>query len=283
MNINSSIFIPMIKHGKLYGFISFGCVERKKWNDEYLQMLGFVGEVFVNALERQRTAIELQSNEIKYRRVFNEMHDIYYETTPAGIITTISPSVEKYLGYTPGELIGKSIRVLYKNTLDRKIFRTKLFKNGYINNFDIEMKTKDSTLIYVLMSIHIVYDKKGKPVLLVGSIRDVTDKKKIELALLTAKKYAEEANRTKSEFLANMSHELRTPLNSVIGFSDILIENIAGPLSEKQEHYVSNISNSGKHLLGLINDILDISKIEAGEADLKIDDFYIFQFDLHHS
>ena len=93
--------------------------------------------------------------------------------------------------------------------------------------------------------------------------------------MLQAKLEAEAANNTKSEFLANMSHELRTPLNSIIGFSDILLEKAFGELNEKQYKYVSNISTSGKHLLMLINDILDLSKVEAGRMELHYSEFSI--------
>src|SRR5438034_4802068 len=80
----------------------------------------------------------------------------------------------------------------------------------------------------------------------------------------------EVANRHKSEFLANMSHELRTPLNAVIGFSEVLLERMFGDINDKQEEYMSDIYNSGKHLLSLINDILDLSKVEAGRMELEL-------------
>lgn len=86
---------------------------------------------------------------------------------------------------------------------------------------------------------------------------------------LEDKVLAESSNRAKSEFLANMSHELRTPLNSVIGYSDMMLEGYSGELNEKQIQYARNISNSGKHLLSIINDILDLSKIEAGEMNVR--------------
>ncbi len=104
---------------------------------------------------------------------------------------------------------------------------------------------------------------------------DLSERKRTEENLLRAKLEAEASNRTKSEFLTNMSHELRTPLNSIIGFSDILLEKIFGDLNEKQLKYVNNISVSGKHLLGLINDILDLSKVEAGKMELNYSEFSI--------
>lgn len=104
---------------------------------------------------------------------------------------------------------------------------------------------------------------------------DLSESKKNEKKLLQAKFAAESASRAKSEFLANMSHELRTPLNSVIGFSDLLLERIFGDLNERQLRYVNNISVSGKHLLGLINNILDLSKVEAGKMELNYSEFSI--------
>ncbi len=118
-----------------------------------------------------------------------------------------------------------------------------------------------------------IKDEEGKLTGILQTGLDITAHKRSEERLLNAKLEAEDASRAKSEFLANMSHELRTPLNSIIGFSDVLLEMVFGELNERQLKYVNNISNSGKNLLELINDILDLSKVEAGKMELHYSEF----------
>jgi len=98
---------------------------------------------------------------------------------------------------------------------------------------------------------------------------EILERQNAQRALENAKNTAEAASRAKSEFLANMSHELRTPLNSIIGFADVLAERISGPLNENQVQYVTDILDSGQHLLALVNDILDLAKIESGSMELQ--------------
>src|SRR5690606_14020746 len=100
-------------------------------------------------------------------------------------------------------------------------------------------------------------------------LSDATERKRQERALRQAKEAAEAANRAKTQFLANMSHELRTPLNAIIGFSEVIANKLFGQLDERYRDYAGDIVSSGRHLLGLINDILDLSKIDLGQATLS--------------
>lgn len=124
--------------------------------------------------------------------------------------------------------------------------------------------------LWISVTARPLRDEKGTLWGGVSVFSDITKRKQIEEEWRMAKEAAEAANRAKSQFLANMSHELRTPLNAIIGFSEILIDQIFGPLNNKQIKYINNILSSGRHLLQLINDILDLSKIEAGRIQLDL-------------
>lgn len=116
-------------------------------------------------------------------------------------------------------------------------------------------------------------DATGHARLMTGTLIDITKLKQAEEEIVRARINAETANLAKSEFLANMSHELRTPLNSIIGFSDVLKEETAGPLNSQQKEFLTDISDSGKHLLAIINDVLDLAKIESGKMSLDLQEF----------
>jgi PAS domain S-box-containing protein len=158
---------------------------------------------------------------------------------------------------------------------DREAVQTAIMgalENG--RGFDIVHRVlrPDGTERILHAQAEVTCDDAGRPIRLAGMVQDVTEAKRAEMALFAAKEQAEHANRTKSSFLANMSHELRTPLNAVIGFSEIMTMQMFGPLSEAYVAYAKDINESGHHLLNIINDILDMSKIEAGRQQLHESD-----------
>ncbi|SFM76876.1 PAS domain-containing protein [Methanolobus profundi] len=139
--------------------------------------------------------------------------------------------------------------------------------------YDVQFKIKRAN-DGAIRDVHVVAEYSNEKNMVIGTIEDITERKKAEDSLLHAKMLAEAANRSKDEFLATMSHELRTPLTSVIGFSDVLLDETFGSLEEKQAGYVKHIADAGKHLLKLINDVLDLSKVEAGKMELQYEVFH---------
>ena len=118
--------------------------------------------------------------------------------------------------------------------------------------------------------IGVSFDSDGQPISMIGTVQEITERKRTEEQLQQAMESAEEASRMKSEFLANMSHELRTPLNAIMGFTEIVQDGHAGEVNDMQYDYLSEVFDSSRHLLSLINDILDLSKIEAGKMELEL-------------
>ncbi|MBF0444686.1 MAG: response regulator [Magnetococcales bacterium] len=125
---------------------------------------------------------------------------------------------------------------------------------------------------FVLEVGEVILNEKGHPIRLVGVTQDISDRKKIEQAVIEAKEEAQRANQAKSEFLANMSHEIRTPMSTVIGMAHLALQT---ELNEKQRYYINQIQWSAKSLLGIINDILDFSKVEAGKLKMESIEFYL--------
>ncbi len=196
--------------------------------------------------------------------------DWIWETDPELNITSVSQRITEVLGYHPRELAGRSLLSLGCDPSTRDALRGRFGQHSPFRDQMFEAATRSGDVkLFLLSAVPVFSSASGALVGFRGTASDITELRRRELGLRAAKEVAEMASRAKTEFLANMSHELRTPLNAIIGFTEIMKMELLGPMGNPQYFgYASDIHDSARHLLGLINDILDVSKIEAGKATL---------------
>jgi PAS domain S-box-containing protein len=199
-------------------------------------------------------------------------------------VVTASRSFYEFFKVKPEETVGQLIYDLGNKQWDipklQTLLEEILLKDKKFDDYEVEHDFSNIGQKIMLLNARRITQKEIGSQLILLAIEDVTEKMRLqrELAERTrdaekAQSEAEAATRAKSDFLANMSHELRTPLNAIIGFSEILKDGIAGPIADNQKELLNDISTSGKHLLSLINDILDLSKVEAGKMELELSEF----------
>ncbi|MBD3885473.1 PAS domain S-box protein [Phormidium tenue FACHB-886] len=217
--------------------------------------------------DRKRTEEALRQSELKFRSTVENVNDIIKILTPDGIFSYVSPNWDKFLGHQSSEIIGTHFAPsIHPDDRQRcvELFTQLVETNQPISELEYRLQHQNGSWRWYVSNLGTIQNTEGKVVYCVGVARDITDRKAAELELQQAKEAAERANRVKSEFLANMSHELRTPLNIILGFTQLLQRDRV--LTTQQQDYLSTITRSGEHLLELINDVLEMSKIEAGQA-----------------
>ena len=194
-------------------------------------------------------------------------------------VVTASRSFYEVFKVNPQETVGQLIYDLGNKQWDipklRELLETILPQKATFDNYEVEHDFFTIGKRIMLLNARQIQRGSEKEQIILLAIEDITARKQIENALHAAKQAVEAASRAKSEFLANMSHELRTPLNSIIGFSEVLHDQTFGPLTPKQTRYVDNVLSAGQHLLSLINDILDLSKVEAGKMTVEAKSFAV--------
>ncbi|NME67160.1 PAS domain-containing hybrid sensor histidine kinase/response regulator [Flammeovirga aprica] len=243
--------------------ISLNPVRMQSGDGEIIQEIAGVTQ---NITQRKKMEIHIADSEELFRNIFETLQDVYFRTDLNGNFTLISPSVTDMLGVEQSEIIDKHVTEYYISESDLSRLMKILAIKGAVKNHESIVRNKKGEVRYILSNFRLIYGKDMKPSGVEGLARDITPIKQSEHELREAKDLAEKSLEVKRQFLSNMSHEIRTPMNGVIGMVDLLSTT---SLSQEQRKYVSTIKRSSEILLNILNDILDLSKIEAGKMELR--------------
>jgi PAS domain S-box-containing protein len=267
---------PLVVDGRAIGAIAIHDYKNQRaYGSEEKRLLTFVAEQAAAAIERRRA-------ELRYRSIFENALEGLYTSTPEGRFINVNPAFARMLGYAaPADLVSSVANIgrqFYVDPGRRDEFFRLLGRAGSdaVTDFESEVYARDGRRIWISESVRAVRDETGRLDHLEGVAVDITVQRETAQALQTAKEAADAASRAKSQFLASMSHELRTPLNGILGYTQILQRDPA--LDARQRGGVEIINQSAEHLLALINDVLDLARIEAHRLELYPVDFDLPNF-----
>ena len=209
-----------------------------------------------------------------YRGIFENSVWGIFQTTADGSYLAANRALARIYGYdTPMELLSALTNIggqLYVDPTRRDAFVAEMRENGVVASFESQVYRRDGSVIWISESCREVRTSDRQFLYYEGMVEEITDRKRTEEELRAAMAAAEAANRAKSEFLGTMSHELRTPLNAIIGFSEVIAGELLGPVGvAAYKSYAGDVIKSGRHLLAIINDILDFAKAESGRLALR--------------
>jgi len=303
--IKSLLACPLLLDGGVVGILYLDDFKPREFTERHKNLIKLFSALAAQAIEKFRildelymTVHELDKTTSYFKSVLDDSEDMIATTDTDGRIVEFSKGGERILGYTKDEVIGKKASDFYVNADERDKIIEILKKIGAVHNHETTLLRKDGKSIDISLTISQLRDRTGKVIGTVGVSKDITQEKqlrkqleeknrelnelneRLEEKVLERTKELERINRElhraneiKARFIANMSHELRTPLHSIIGFSEVFLDRTFGDINEKQQRHITNILTSGRHLLHLVNNVLDLAKIEAGKVELSYEIF----------
>jgi PAS domain S-box-containing protein len=277
--VTSVLNVPIWLRGCVVGIVCYVYSDdiidsNHQWSLEEESFANSIADFVKLAIEASETTAAqkaLKQSEAQFKAIFERSSMGICLVDIKGKIVNINPALSKILKYGDCQLIHKNFAdyICFEND-DVGLY--KQLMQGKIERLEIERQLldKNNGTVWTHLSISLIVSSNGKPKFFLAIIEEISKRKETELQLRESKEAAEVGSRAKSEFLATMSHELRTPLNAIMGLSQLLQQEIVGSMNDKQKEYINCIYSSGVHLLELINDILDLSKVEAGKEDLLL-------------
>jgi PAS domain S-box-containing protein len=238
--------------------------------DKAGHILGYEGAC-VDITERKLAEQALQQSEANYRGIFENALEGVFRSIPEGRYLAVNPAMARMHGYaSPSAMVAAVTDMasqVYVDPQDRRNILKSLADTGRVETYEYQARHKDGHPFWVLLNGRTVNDSAGRLLYFEGSCLDITEHRRLA-ELQAAKQQAEVANRAKSVFIANMSHEIRTPMNAILGFTQLLLRDPA--ITPAQRERLQTVDRNGEYLLALLNDILEISKIEAQRATLRL-------------
>ncbi len=221
--------------------------------------------------EQKKLEQQLRDQQFYARSLTESNIDALMTTDPLGIITDVNQQMEALTDSSRDELIGTPFKTFFTDPRRAEEGIKLVLREGKVTNYELTARAKDGRETVVSYNAATFDDRDGKLQGVFAAARDVTERKRFELTLQEKNVEMENANLAKDRFLASMSHELRTPLNAIIGFTGTLLMKLPGPLTDDQDGQLKTVQASAKHLLSLINDLLDLAKIESGKVELNLE------------
>jgi PAS domain S-box-containing protein len=272
--VTSLLYAPIWLGDRLLGIVCHKHVGGiRQWTIEEESFAASIADLVKLAIETsERNAAQsaLRKSEAKFRALFEHSSiGISLANMDERIIDS-NLVLCQTLGYNQEELCDKRLSdyIFLEDLTTDLEYQQIVVENRDRFQKELPFQHKDGNLVWTQISVSLICDTNNQPEFFLTLIEDITERKRTEFKLLQTKEAAEASSRAKSEFLATMSHELRTPLNAIMGLSQLLQQKIVGRLNDQQEEYVNYIYSSGEQLLALINDILDLSKVEVGKEEL---------------
>lgn len=260
----SSAAAPLMSKKRVLGVIVVGSRRYHRFAKGEINLLEAFGSQLGTALENAQLYEEVNKSKAYIENLVENAGDAIVSTNTGDRILSWNRAAEVIFGYSKEEAIGQSLAILVPPGRLKELenIRSKVQFTGLIRNLEVQRRRKDGTIIEASLAVSPIKDKDGNVIGFLHLAKDITEKKRYEQRL-------KELDKLKSDFISNVSHELRTPLTAMKASVDNMLDGLTGRLNEKQNRYLTRIKSNADRLARLINDLLDLSRIEAGKIDLK--------------